>query len=60
VSPAVAALRCAVLWRLICVLQAPGAVNNWNAAGMPAPDDWEIDISQLHIDSKVGVCPACT
>lgn len=23
-------------------------------AGSPAPDDWEIDISQLHIDSKVA------
>jgi hypothetical protein len=22
--------------------------------GSSAPDDWEIDISQLHIDSKVG------
>lgn len=22
--------------------------------GSPAPDDWEIDISQLHIDSKVA------
>eukprot|EP00878_Enallax_costatus_P020965 GHUV01022181.1.p1 GENE.GHUV01022181.1~~GHUV01022181.1.p1 ORF type:complete len:482 (+),score=159.09 GHUV01022181.1:903-2348(+) len=35
--------------------------NNWNirspsGAGdsSPAPDDWEIDISQLHIDSKVA------
>jgi hypothetical protein len=40
-------------------LQPPQA-NSWNArspsnagGGSPAPDDWEIDISQLHIDSKV-------
>lgn len=24
------------------------------AGGSPAPDDWEIDISQLHIDAKVA------
>ncbi|KAF8063034.1 STY17 [Scenedesmus sp. PABB004] len=38
----------------------PGAAG-WNirspsgaAGGSPAPDDWEIDISQLHIDAKVA------
>jgi hypothetical protein len=47
-------------------LQPPQA-NSWNArspsnagGGSPAPDDWEIDISQLHIDSKVNLQePAC-
>ncbi len=47
--------------------QAAGAANNWNVCspsaaggGLAAPDDWEIDISQLHIDSKVcaGGVPA--
>ncbi|WIA40249.1 hypothetical protein OEZ86_013627 [Tetradesmus obliquus] len=38
----------------------PPQGNSWNArspsntGGSPAPDDWEIDISQLHIDSKVA------
>lgn len=40
--------------------QQPGAANNWNvcspstAGSLQPPDDWEIDISQLHIDSKVA------
>jgi hypothetical protein len=32
----------------------PGAWANRVPGGSPAPDDWEIDISQLHIDSKVA------
>ncbi|KAF6257781.1 kinase-like domain-containing protein [Scenedesmus sp. NREL 46B-D3] len=42
------------------VLGDPMQANSWNArlpgnaGGSPAPDDWEIDISQLHIDSKVA------
>ncbi|GBF88923.1 hypothetical protein Rsub_01422 [Raphidocelis subcapitata] len=32
----------------------PGAWANRVPGGSSAPDDWEIDISQLHIDSKVA------
>lgn len=41
------------------VMQPPA--GSWNARSpsvtgdsSPAPDDWEIDITQLHIDSKVA------
>ncbi|KIZ01398.1 Serine/threonine-protein kinase CTR1 [Monoraphidium neglectum] len=33
----------------------PAAWNVSMPGGSPAPDDWEIDINQLHIDSKVAV-----
>jgi hypothetical protein len=50
---------------LCLLLQQPGPANNWNvcspsaAGGMQPPDDWEIDISQLHIDSKVRPDRSC-
>jgi hypothetical protein len=41
----------------------PAAWNVSMPGGSPAPDDWEIDINQLHIDSKVAVgeggCVVC-
>jgi hypothetical protein len=64
---AIPAHRCCSCCLLCCpaCVQQPGA-NNWNVCspsaaggGLVPPDDWEIDISQLHIDSKVsadGVC----
>lgn len=62
--PAHHCCSCCLLCCPACV-QQPGA-NNWNVCspsaaggGLVPPDDWEIDISQLHIDSKVsadGVC----
>jgi hypothetical protein len=54
--------RCGCCLLNVLLLQPPGAVNNWNvcspsaAGGLQPPDDWEIDISQLHIDSKVRAC----
>lgn len=57
-AAAVAWHVCQVAAVLTVLLQPPS--NNWNirspsATGdSPAPDDWEIDISQLHIDSKVA------
>lgn len=49
----------ALMSALRLLLQQPGPANNWTvcspsaAGGLQPPDDWEIDISQLHIDSKV-------
>lgn len=51
---------CFLLLLLLCLTEQPGVANNWNVCSpnsigsMQPPDDWEIDISQLHIDSKVG------